>query len=245
MPQNKKKKGGKPGKTKVMKRAERGLPPVSAPAALCFAPATPKGCIQSLYVRSEALRGCLVYGCSCPLTSTTCCCDKLTPTVKYALAPCTNADGYTEISGRCPHNVLENAKMYRRTQGLELRARVGVYGFADTNGRDVHVVYGGEPLGGRPFRDMNDSFHTWLEDADGLIYDHVDPQAIELGDICGADTSRVSKSQRFVGVSRQEMFSTFGVWCESQKFGIAMQNRLNAEIEMGFTEPWPRGVRCG
>ncbi len=52
----------------------------------------------------------------------------------------------------------------------------------------------------------------------------------------------MTKSQRFVGVTRQEMLSTFGVWCEAQKFGIALQKRLNTEVEMGFTEPWPRGV---
>ena len=40
MPQNKKKNGGNPGKTKAMKRAD----------------SKPKGCIKSLYVRSEALR---------------------------------------------------------------------------------------------------------------------------------------------------------------------------------------------
>lgn len=62
---------------------------------------------------------------------------------------------------------------------------------------------------------------------------------------CDYPPTNAQQHPRFVGVSRQEMFSTLGVWCESQKFGIALQNRLNAEIEMGFTEPWPRGVRCG
>lgn len=66
---------------------------------------------------------------------------------------------------------------------------------------------------------------------------------IELGDICGADTSRVTTKQRFVGVSRQEVFRKFGVWYESHPAGAKMQRDLNAEIEMGLTEPWPDGTR--
>lgn len=46
-------------------------------------------------------------------------------------------------------------------------------------------------------------------------YDHVDPVAIDTGDVCAANMSRVNKSQRFVGVSRAGLFSTFGVWYES------------------------------
>lgn len=165
------------------------------------------------------------------------------PTIKSPLTLCTNADGYTNIRGRCPHNVLENAKLYRRTLGLELRAKVGVCGFADTNSRDVHIVYGGLILTGKPWTDGSESFHTWLEDSDGLIYDQVSPQTVELGDICGADTSRVENNQRFVGVSREEIFSKFGVWYETHPAGGKMQDDLNAEIEMGFTEAWPRGMR--
>lgn len=119
MPTNKKK--NKSCKTKAMKREEKGLPPFSSPKMLCFPPARPKGCTTPLYVRSKTLVGFLVYGCCYPLTSTTCCRDKLTPTIKQPLRPCTNPDGYTHISGRCPRNVLENAKFYRRTRGLELR----------------------------------------------------------------------------------------------------------------------------
>ena len=50
-----------------------------------------------------------------------------------------------------------------------------------------------------------------MEDTNGLIYDHADPQTIELGDICGADTSRVEKYQRFVGLSTEDIFAKYGV----------------------------------
>lgn len=138
---------------------------------------------------------------------------------------------------------MENAKFYKRTLGLELWAKVGVCGFADTNGRDVHIIYGGLILEGKPWTDGSESFHTWLEDSDGLIYDHVSPHSIELGDICGADTSRVENNQRFVGVSRQVILSTFGLWYECHAAGDKMRDDINAEIEMGFREPWPRGTR--
>ncbi|CAM9180140.1 unnamed protein product [Ectocarpus sp. 12 AP-2014] len=237
MPTNKKK--TKSGKTKAMKREGKGLPPFSAPNALCFPPARPKGCTDPMYVHSKPLGGYLIYGCHCPLTSTTCCCDKLPPNDKSPLTPFA---GYTNISGRCPHNVLENAKFYRRTLGLELRAKVGVCGFADTNGRDVHIVYGCRILEGKPWANGRESFHTWLEDSNGLIYDHVSSHSIELGYMCGADTSRVTNNQRFVGVSREEIHSNFGFWYESHSAGDNMRDKLNAEIGMGFTEPWPRGT---
>lgn len=240
VPTNKKKNKG--GKTKAMKREEKGLPPCSAPKSLCYPPARPKGCTTPLIVRSKALGGYLVYGCCCPLTSTTCYCDELTPTVKQPLRPCTNPDGYTHISGRCPHNVLENAKFYRRTLGLELWAKVGVYGLADKDGRDVHIVYGFQISEGKPWSNVTESFHTWLEDSDGLIYDHVDPSAIRLGNICGADTSRVTKHQRYVGVSNKGIFRKFGVWYESHPVGAQMQSNFNDEIGMGFVEPWPLGT---
>lgn len=240
MPGNKKKTNKrKSGKTKAMKRKEKGLPSLSAPTALCFPPARPKGCAEPMYVHSKPLGGYLIYGCHCPLTSTTCCCDKIPPNSKSPLTP---SAGYTTIAGRCPHNVTENSKFYRRTLGLELRAKVGVCGFADTNGRDVHIVYGYRILEGKPWRDGSESFHTWLEDSNGLIYDHVCSHAIELGDICGADTSRVTENQRFLGVSQGEMLSRFGLWYESHPTGNTFRDSLNAEIEMGFTEPWPRGT---
>lgn len=94
-----------------------------------------------------------------------------------------------------------------------------------TNSRDVHIVYGGLILTGKPWTDGSESFHTWLEDSDGLIYDQVSPQTVELGDICGADTSRVENNQRFVGVSREEIFSKFGVWYETHPAGGKMQDR--------------------
>ncbi len=50
-----------------------------------------------------------------------------------------------------------------------------VYGFADANRRDVHLVYGGESLAGDPRKIKNGSYQTWLEDADGTIDNHVDP----------------------------------------------------------------------
>ena len=158
MPGNKKK--NKSGKTKAMKRQEKGLPPFSTPKAI----ARPKGCAEPMYVHSESLGGYLIYGCHCPFTSTTCCCDRIPPNNKKPLIPFA---GYTNIPGRCPHNVLENSKFYRRTLGLELRAKVGVCGFADTNGRDVHIVYGHRLLEGKPWRDGSESFHTWLEDSNG------------------------------------------------------------------------------
>ena len=241
MPGNKKKSNKtKSGKTKAMKRQEKGLSPFSTPKSLCFPPARPKGCTDPMYVHSKPLGGYLIYGCHCPLTSSTCCCDSLPPNSKSPLTPFA---GYTTIPGRCPHNVMENAKFYRRMLGLELRAKVGVCGFADTNGRDVHIVYGGFILEGRPWRDGSESFHTWLEDSSGLIYDHVSSHAIELGDICGADTSRVTENQRFLGVSQGEMLSRFGLWYESHPAGNTFRESINTEIEMGFTEPWPRGMR--
>lgn len=85
---------------KKEERDEKGLPHFSAP----------KGCVTPLYVCSNAFGRFLVYGCHYPLTSTTCCFDKLTPSVKKPLRPCPNPDGYTDIPGRCPHNVLENVK---------------------------------------------------------------------------------------------------------------------------------------
>jgi len=41
------------GKTKAMKREEKGLAPFSAKKALCFPPATRKGCVWPMYVRSH------------------------------------------------------------------------------------------------------------------------------------------------------------------------------------------------
>lgn len=85
MPVNKKK--NKSGKTKATKREEQGLAPFSAPKALCFPPAPHKGCVGPMYVYSKSLSGYLIHGCSCPLTSTTCSCDKMPPTVKSPLTP--------------------------------------------------------------------------------------------------------------------------------------------------------------
>lgn len=138
----------------------KGLPPSSAPKSLCFPPPRSKGCVTPLDVCSNVLGGFLVYGCYCPLTSTTCCCDKSTPSVKKPLRPCPNPDGYMDISGRCPHNVLENAKLYRRALGLELRAKVDDCGLAGNNGRDVHIVYVGFIVGGKPWAEGAESFHT-------------------------------------------------------------------------------------
>ena len=119
---------------------------------------------------------------------------------------------------------------------------VGVCGFADRNGRDVHIVYGAFILMGNQWQDGCESFHAWLEASNGFIYDHADPQTIELGDICGADTSRVKKYQRFVGLSREDIFAKYGVWHESHDAGIATEAKLNSEIDMGFTQPWP--IEC-
>lgn len=58
MPASKKK--SKSGKTKAMKRADKGLPPFSAPKALCFPPARPKGCADPMYVHSKTLGGFLI-----------------------------------------------------------------------------------------------------------------------------------------------------------------------------------------
>ena len=124
MPANKKTKSGKP---KAMKKRRRGVPPFSAPKALCFPLARPKGCTDLMYVPIKPLGGYLIYGCHCPLTSSTCCCDRIIPpNDKNLLIP---SAGYTNIQRRCPHNVLENAKFYRRTLGLELTVKVGVCGF--------------------------------------------------------------------------------------------------------------------
>ena len=92
--------------------------------------------------------------------------------------------------------------------------------------------------------------------------------------MCGADTSRVENCHKFVGVSREDIFSTFGVWQESHPAGDMFLNQessrpnpnspsnrhvaanmlkeshrhdklkdgLNANIGMGFTEAWPRGI---
>lgn len=39
------------------------------------------------------------------------------------------------------------------------------------------------------------------------------------------------------------MLSRFGLWYESHPAGDNMSDDVNAEIELGFTEPWPRGTR--
>lgn len=95
---------------------------------------------------------------------------------------------------------------------------------------------------GKPWTDGSESFRTWLEDCNGLIYDHVSSHAIELGDICGAETSRITNDQRFVGVSRDEMLAKFGLWFESHPAGDNMRDDISAEIDMGFTEAWPGGM---
>lgn len=153
-----------------------------------------------------------------------------TPRARWYRPPVTQLAG-----GRCPHNVLDNAKLYGRTLFcLELRAKVGVCGLADTNGRDVHVVYGGEMLRGKPWTDSNESFHTWLEDSNGLIYDHVSSHLVQLEDICGADTSRVTTKQRLVGVSREKMFRKFGVWYESHPEGTKCNVILMLRLKWGL-----------
>lgn len=63
MPANKKK--NKSGKTKTMKREEKGLAAFSVPKTLCFPPATPKGCVDPMYVYSKSLGGYLIHGCRC------------------------------------------------------------------------------------------------------------------------------------------------------------------------------------
>lgn len=103
----------------------------------------------------------------------------------------------------------------------------------------MDVVYGAFILMGKQWQDGCESFHAWLEDSNGNIYDHADPQTIELGDICGADTSRVQKYQRFVGLSREDIFAKYGVWYESHDAGSTTQAKLNHEIDMGFTQAWP------
>lgn len=229
MPSFNKNKKKRSEKIKAEKREKKSLQAVP--------PAVPEGCVHPMSKYSRLLGGYLVYGCGCPVTRVTCCSNKLPAATREPLRSCT---GYTSIAGRCPHNVLENAKFYRRTMGLELRARVGVCGFADRNGRDMHVVYGAFILMGNQWRDC-ESFHVWLEDSKGFIYDHVDLQTIELGDICGADTSRVQKYQRFVGLSREDIFAKYGVWYESHDAGSTTQAKLNSEIDMGFTQAWPLG----
>lgn len=222
--------------TKAMKRADKGLPPFSVPKTLCFPPARPKGCADPMYVHSKSLGGFLVYGCHCPLTSTTCCCDRLPPNTTNPLVP---SSGRYPPTQRVGERKILQADAWPGTAGQGRR----LWSRRHQRPRRAHCVRGGYFRGGKPWTDGSESFLTWLEDSNGRIYDHVSSHLIDLGDVCGADTSRVTAEQRFVGVSRDEMLAKFGLWCETHPAGAKMQSDINAEIEMGFTEPWPRGTR--
>ena len=145
------------------------------------------GRTEPMYVHSKSLGGYLVYGCHCSLTSATCCCDRLTPNDKSPLTPAT---GYTKTPGRGAH-----------TTSWRTQSSTGELSDWNCGPRSVSAVsqtptgatctsfYVGLILGGKPWTGGNESFHTWLEDCNRLIYDHTSSHSIELRDICGAARS--------------------------------------------------------
>ena len=174
----------------------------------------PKGCKHSRYGKDPKNPGRnLLLGCECVFDISPTC------STYYPVYPVINetpsTDGYSDTPRECVQNSLRNVRFYK---GLKL---FGYMGFRDGDTDSIHVIWGvdifprnystncqGELFGFAG----NVQYHHWLEDEDGLVYDHVDPMAFKIGSSVGADVSKVTPFQRFVGVSKETLLDSFGVW---------------------------------
>lgn len=140
-------KNSKSGKTKAMKRAERGDEPFQIEAGTAFAKPEPRqemavspGCIEMQGRWDKTLGGFLIFGCRCVGRAE--CSAGRTPTCFTVPVRDVASDGYHQTSRVCADNAEENCKLYR-AQGLSVRVVVGASGTVDKkNQRDVHVLHG-------------------------------------------------------------------------------------------------------
>ena len=184
--------------------------------------AVPFGCTLAHYgIDPENSARNVIVGCMCdPRLEKKC--SSYFPVIPWVNMYAPSTDGYADASRRCVTNSKNNRDIFYRSFNL-VRKR-GYMGIVDgTNFRDVHMLFGmahyvtkyktnaasssvvGDGIG-------DESCHFWLEDVDGKVYDHIDPVLFQIGSSVGADVSRISPFQRFVGVSKKSLFENFGVW---------------------------------
>ena len=136
-------------------------------------------------------------------------------------------DGYSDDPVKCVQNTKKNMSFYSK-QGVEVVLKRGYTGIVDSGSDDIHMTFGMIPYTKKYAVNTNVSntkyvgapgtvpYHYWLEDKQGNIYDHADPMSLRIAGSVGADISRVFPFQRFVGLSKEELFEEFGVWYSAE-----------------------------
>jgi len=179
----------------------------------------PLGCNRARYGKdpSNKTRH-IVTGCYCKGDNPSC--SSVYPVYPVVNMTSPSTDGYSDDTRRCLINMIKNQIFYSEDNTPELYIKKGYYGFRNGETEDVNLVFGLLPFNRKfssgPVQYHGTSgkiqYHYWLEDSNGLVYDHIDPFAFQVGVSVGSDMSKIEPFMRFKGLSKDELFESFGVW---------------------------------